>query len=618
MSVAPNLTVKTSIITPKNTSTCTDAIGNVVEYNYDKAGRLTSLKDPVGNETTYTYDSYGRVSSETRPDGGVTTYAYNTDNTIKSITRRDGKVVNYTYDAGKRPVSQSVDGDTISYTYDAEGNILTATNSSGTVNFAYDETGKLTKETQLGIDIVTSYDAESNVKTLSFLNQTVNYSRDALGLATSINNTAFTYDKNSIQIGVNYPNQTQEKNTFDAVYNIKKIETANQTLDYTQDKTGLITAKNSTNYTYDNIGRLTQATSAGSVTDFTYDKAGNNLNNSAVYNLLNNQMSENALYKITYDSMGNIKTKYNRLTNTTSNYTFNSRNQLVSYEQLDENNQTTKTLSYTYDAFNRRVSKTDTSAGSATVTQKYLYDGDDIIAILDNQNQVIATITHDESIDTPLSITNANGTFYYHRDHQGSIVALTDSSGQVVESFTYDNHYGSIVDHTKTVETNNPYAYTGRELDTSDLYYYRARYYDPSLQRFLGEDPIGFLSGDTNFYLYAYASPVYFKDPSGKSTLTAAATIAAQIIRAAIREAIKLGKKIHCEAPVHNAHHPFGTFRLKIKVGVDKCGRPRYKWKTVPCRRKHVHVRCWYGKKGGAQPFLSIPIPFGKCSKQGF
>jgi len=484
----------------------TDAIGNVVEYTYSKAGRLTSLKDPVGNETTYTYDDYGRVATETRPDGGVTTYAYNIDNTIKTITRRDGKTVTYSYDAAARPISQSIDGDTISYTYDAEGNILTATNSSGTVNFAYDETGKLTKETQLGIDITTSYDAESNVKTLSFLNQTVNYSRDALGLATKIDTTAFTYDANSIQTQLDYANGTSEANTFDAIYNIKKIQTATQTLNYTQDKTGLITAKNSTNYTYDNIGRLTQA----GADSFNYDAAGNNLNDNAIYNILNNRLSASDIYIITYDSMGNIKSKHNKLTNTTSNYTFNSRNQLVSYEQLDDTNQTTKTLTYTYDAFNRRVSKIEDG-----VEQKYLYDGDDIIAILDNQNQVVATITHDESIDTPLSITNANGTFYYHRDHQGSIIALTDSNGDVVESFTYDNSYGTIVNHTKTVETNNPYAYTGRELDVNDLYYYRARYYDPSLQRFLGEDPIGFSSRDFNWYRYVGNRPSSLVDPLG-------------------------------------------------------------------------------------------------------
>ncbi|WP_364442290.1 RHS repeat-associated core domain-containing protein, partial [Nitratifractor sp.] len=104
-------------------------------------------------------------------------------------------------------------------------------------------------------------------------------------------------------------------------------------------------------------------------------------------------------------------------------------------------------------------------------------------------------MTHGETTDTPLSITNANGTFYYHRDHQGSILSLTDRNGNEVEHFTYDNHYGRILEHTKTVETNNPYGYTGRVVDTKDLYYYRARYYDPTIQRFISEDPIGFASG---------------------------------------------------------------------------------------------------------------------------
>jgi len=79
-----------------------------------------------------------------------------------------------------------------------------------------------------------------------------------------------------------------------------------------------------------------------------------------------------------------------------------------------------KKIKFSYDALGRRVSKKDDNT-----TQKYIYDGDDIIAILDEQNNIIATITHDENIDTPLSITNQNGTFYYHRDHrdhQGSII----------------------------------------------------------------------------------------------------------------------------------------------------------------------------------------------------
>ena len=81
---------------------------------------------------------------------------------------------------------------------------------------------------------------------------------------------------------------------------------------------------------------------------------------------------------------------------------------------------------------------------------------------------------------------------------------------------TYDNHFGKIFEHNKIIETNNPYGYTGREIDTEDLYYYRARYYDPTIQSFISEDPIGFASGDFNWYRYVGNSPVSFVDSNGE------------------------------------------------------------------------------------------------------
>jgi RHS repeat-associated protein len=68
-------------------------------------------------------------------------------------------------------------------------------------------------------------------------------------------------------------------------------------------------------------------------------------------------------------------------------------------------------------------------------------------------------------------------------------------------------------------ETLNPYRYTGREYDTDDLYYYRARYYDPTIGRFITPDPIGFLGGDTNFYRYVGNDPVNFVDYDGFSAV---------------------------------------------------------------------------------------------------
>ena len=178
----------------------------------------------------------------------------------------------------------------------------------------------------------------------------------------------------------------------------------------------------------------------------------------------------------------------------------------------DDANTTLKTLEFTYDALGRRASKTIDG-----VTQNYLYDGEDIIAILDSNNNPISIITHGESIDTPLAIRTNNESYFYQRDHQGSITSLTDSNQNKVQEYIYTDAYGT-TQVVQTLDTNNPYAYAGRELDDTDLYYYRARYYDPTTQRFLSQDPIGFASGDFNFYRYVGNSPANFRDPSGQKS----------------------------------------------------------------------------------------------------
>nr|WP_255609648.1 RHS repeat-associated core domain-containing protein [Methylosinus sp. Sm6] len=68
--------------------------------------------------------------------------------------------------------------------------------------------------------------------------------------------------------------------------------------------------------------------------------------------------------------------------------------------------------------------------------------------------------------------------------------------------------------------------YTGREDDGAGLYYYRARYYDPAIGRFISEDPKGFAAGDVNFYVYATNNPINFNDPSGEIVPVIAAAAA--------------------------------------------------------------------------------------------
>ena len=85
-----------------------------------------------------------------------------------------------------------------------------------------------------------------------------------------------------------------------------------------------------------------------------------------------------------------------------------------------------------------------------------------------------------------------------------------------MESYSY-SAYGE-TRKSQSTPTNNPFAYTGREYDAPDLYYYRHRYYDPTNQRFLSKDPLNLASGDFNLYRYVGGDPVNWVDPQGLKT----------------------------------------------------------------------------------------------------
>lgn len=102
--------------------------------------------------------------------------------------------------------------------------------------------------------------------------------------------------------------------------------------------------------------------------------------------------------------------------------------------------------------------------------------------------------------------------YFFHQDGLGSIIAITDTSGQKVQSYDYD----SFGNPTQTTNFRNSYLFTAREYDEeTGLYYYRARYYDPKVGRFISKDPIGFNGGDVNLYRYVSNNPVNATDPSG-------------------------------------------------------------------------------------------------------
>jgi RHS repeat-associated protein len=167
----------------------------------------------------------------------------------------------------------------------------------------------------------------------------------------------------------------------------------------------------------------------------------------------------------------------------------------------------TGTTTFKYDPLGRRIQK----AGPLGTTN-YLYDGANIAGKVDNTGNVLSRHAQGPGVDQPLAEFRSGTASYYAADGLGSITSLTNASGMTAATYGYDT-FGNL--SASSGSLTNTFRYTGREFDLeTGLYYYRTRHYEPSLARFISEDPIRFLAG-VNFYAYTGNSPINRIDPSG-------------------------------------------------------------------------------------------------------
>jgi RHS repeat-associated protein len=124
----------------------------------------------------------------------------------------------------------------------------------------------------------------------------------------------------------------------------------------------------------------------------------------------------------------------------------------------------------------------------------------------------VARYTQDRDIDEPLAMLRGTTTSFYEADGLGSVTSLSNTSGALAQSYTYDS-FGNQTASSGSL--TNFFRYTAREFDTeSSLFYYRARYFDPVAGRLVSEDPARF-PGGINFYTYVENNPVNLIDPFG-------------------------------------------------------------------------------------------------------
>jgi RHS repeat-associated protein len=531
-----------------------------IQYSPDGFGQNLTLTDGKNQATNFKYDALGRLEYERPAQAPDLNFGYSPAGQLIQKTDRDGRAWTGIYDGGGRLASETFqDGNAVNqtetYSYGQNGDgtrqLKQATDSTGGSTFSYGFRDRLAKSTAQNRQLSYTYDQTGFVASLTLKDltdqapdKTCTYIPDDLHRTQQFtdwraNTYIYTYNAANQIMAVTYKNAAG-KTVANGIFT---YDSAGQQLnavyrsasgvllarvDYQYDLAGNRTERNSAyatnSFTYDSQYQLLSENNSADIRGpqtFTYDNAGNRLSkqmgalaavNYSFNNLLNRVMGQtgggeaNATYS--YDAEGNRIQKVSvpppaQEDNGTTGYTFDGKQRLTKVTLPDGT-----VITYAYDYQNRMVSRTQ---GSEVRT--YIYG---------TGNQVIEETLNGKRLalygwgpDGLVSRTDADGrSLYFLKDALGSVIAVLDDRGTVVQSMEY-SAFGECLSGGDAV---NPFRFVGGfggyTDDATGLINFWNRWYDPQVGRWVSEDPIR-QAGGVNLYGYVGNNPAIATDATG-------------------------------------------------------------------------------------------------------
>jgi RHS repeat-associated protein len=233
-----------------------------------------------------------------------------------------------------------------------------------------------------------------------------------------------------------------------------------------------------------------------------------------------NQLLSDGTYEYQYDNNGNLVLQTTIADGSTRSFTWDDRNRLVGVVDKNGAGQVTQTVSYTYDALNRRISESVTTAAGTTVTY-FVYDGSNVLLEFQTSPGAQAPVLTEHNLYGPAvdqilaEDDGAGHVSWLLADQFGTIRDVLNNAGTVVDHLSYDA-FGNLTAETNSAASTS-FRFQGRQYDpATGLYDFGARYYNSRTGTFLSQDPLGFGGGSANLMSFPSRDPASLTDPSGE------------------------------------------------------------------------------------------------------